>query len=488
MKIQIHLFALLIAFGIVSNLMSQNSYSFESYPDSSQVFLNGVLVGHTPCQIRQSWTGKPLDFTIRKPGYQAQKVSITERPKFSGTRRSIELQRDFSFQIDSTSSLVEYGKMGATFPVGEVIGHTNELGASRELTWEGFAGIDHESYAKKTHEILQKAGFHTTDPTETRINNIPQKGRNPKALLLGGKITALSIEIYIDEAATWQRKYVGRIEMGIEWQVFDSKHDKLIYSQATLNKTVHRSGIALTGSILLDGYQVALEEFLLNGKVAELANSSGSIEISGQSKTSEEKYDRHIPKLLTRRFLNNAEMIQNATASCATIQTEIGHGSGVFISSNGHLLTAYHVINDVRSIDVILSNGTTSEAELVVYDAFHDVALLKIRGSGYDALPIGNSQSAGLGTDVFTIGTPSDLELGQSVSKGIVSGKRKVEEITYIQTDVSVSPGNSGGPLINPKGEIIGIIQKKLIGNGIEGIGFALPIETVLKQLGITIE
>jgi hypothetical protein len=85
------------------------------------------------------------------------------------------------------------------------------------------------------------------------------------------------------------------------------------------------------------------------------------------------------------------------------------------------------------------------------------------------------------------IGTPGDVELGQSVSKGILSGKRKVSEIIYLQTYVAVSPGNSGGPLIDERGQIVGIIQRKLVGAGIEGVGFALPIETAMKQLGLEV-
>jgi S1-C subfamily serine protease len=90
-----------------------------------------------------------------------------------------------------------------------------------------------------------------------------------------------------------------------------------------------------------------------------------------------------------------------------------------------------------------------------------------------------------MGDEVITIGTPADLLLGQSVARGIVSGKRRFDDLVYLQTDMAVSPGNSGGPVINSKGEIIGLVQGKIIGKGVEGICFAIPIERALQVLRI---
>jgi serine protease Do len=77
------------------------------------------------------------------------------------------------------------------------------------------------------------------------------------------------------------------------------------------------------------------------------------------------------------------------------------------------------------------------------------------------------------------------LELGQSVSKGIVSGIRRIEGKDYLQTDVKINPGNSGGPLVNSKGEVVGVITMKLVGKGIEGLAFAIPINVVSRSLHI---
>jgi serine protease Do len=117
-----------------------------------------------------------------------------------------------------------------------------------------------------------------------------------------------------------------------------------------------------------------------------------------------------------------------------------------------------------------------------------DVALLKISGSGFKALPLGTSDDASVGTEVVAIGTPQDIKLGQTVTKGIVSGKREMEEKNFIQTDVAINSGNSGGPLINSSGEVIGIIVAKVFGKSVEGLGFAIPINEAIKKLNLKLE
>ena len=86
---------------------------------------------------------------------------------------------------------------------------------------------------------------------------------------------------------------------------------------------------------------------------------------------------------------------------------------------------------------------------------------------------------------MFAIGTPEDISLGQSVTKGIVSGKRKFEDKIYIQTDVTINSGNSGGPLLNEKGQVVGMVTMKLVGDGVEGLGFCVPSNQIMEILNI---
>ena len=104
------------------------------------------------------------------------------------------------------------------------------------------------------------------------------------------------------------------------------------------------------------------------------------------------------------------------------------------------------------------------------------------------ALSFGNSDSTGTGDEIFAAGTPLDKSLGQTVTRGIISGYREWNGVNFIQTDVSINAGNSGGPLLNQKGEIIGITTMKAFGKGIEGIGFGIPSNVVIDMMNIKFE
>ena len=113
-----------------------------------------------------------------------------------------------------------------------------------------------------------------------------------------------------------------------------------------------------------------------------------------------------------------------------------------------------------------------------------DLALLKLDTSGLKPLKFATPDQIETGSDAYAIGTPADIDLGQTVTRGIISGKRKFGGHQLIQTDVAISPGNSGGALIRPDGIVMGIVTSALDGKEINDIGFAIPapiIESALK-------
>ena len=187
-------------------------------------------------------------------------------------------------------------------------------------------------------------------------------------------------------------------------------------------------------------------------------------------------------------FDNFSSLIKAVNPACVSVITDGGFGSGAIIDERGYIITAFHVVEGVNKIDVKFASGIQLPATIVSSSSEQDLALLKISGNGYPSLNIDQELDPSLGEDVFTIGTPADIELGQSISRGIVSGKRKIEEQIYLQLDMAVSPGNSGGPLLNQKGEIIGVVLRKIIDAGVEGIGFAVPSKELIEALKLEIE
>jgi S1-C subfamily serine protease len=179
--------------------------------------------------------------------------------------------------------------------------------------------------------------------------------------------------------------------------------------------------------------------------------------------------------------------IQTCIKSVVTIKTDAGHGSGFLVSSSGYIITNAHVIKDSIGMEALFSSGLTLPVQLIRINPKADVALLKIPGSGYAALSMDMGNPAEqVGSDVAAIGTPKNIKLGQTVTKGIISGMREFEDQVFIQTDASINPGNSGGPLINKKGQVVGIVTSGY--NDSEGLSFAIPIADALKTLNIELK
>lgn len=175
------------------------------------------------------------------------------------------------------------------------------------------------------------------------------------------------------------------------------------------------------------------------------------------------------------------------TGSFAQQYVQQGAGSGVIISQDGYILTNNHVINGANSVKVRLRDSTEYDATIVGSDSDNDIALLKVNATGLSPATFGDSNSLAVGDYVVAIGNPLG-ELGGTVTDGIISAlARKVTiedtQMTLLQTNAQVNPGNSGGGLFNANGELVGIVNAKQSATEVEGIAFAIPINNVLDIL-----
>ena len=169
-----------------------------------------------------------------------------------------------------------------------------------------------------------------------------------------------------------------------------------------------------------------------------------------------------------------------------------GIGSGFIINEEGYILTNYHVIQGAQEISVTLSNDVTTTAQVVNYDENQDVAMIKITDENVEipaTVELGDSDALQPGEEVIAIGTPLSTELSSTVTKGIISATSRsvaVESgvtMNLIQTDAAINAGNSGGPLVNTKGEVVGINSSKISGEAVEGIGFSIPINDIKDKI-----
>jgi serine protease Do len=174
-------------------------------------------------------------------------------------------------------------------------------------------------------------------------------------------------------------------------------------------------------------------------------------------------------------------IVESAVKSVVTIKTDVSQGTGFIISEEGYIITNYHIIEDATQAGIFTYDKEMHQTYRIGINSNLDLALLKIGGT-YDNLEFGDSNDVQTGEKVIAIGNPLGLEF--SVSEGIVSAIHREGENNlkaYIQTDAALNPGNSGGPLINKQGKVIGINNFK-IGEG-ESLGFALESNYIKEAI-----
>ena len=211
---------------------------------------------------------------------------------------------------------------------------------------------------------------------------------------------------------------------------------------------------------------------------------SGTI-ASGDGLTASQVYARNVHSVV---------LIESTIVSEVMGQTATGvaSGSGFIMSEDGYVVTNFHVVEGASSVNVVLYDGKSLPAQLVGYDSTNDIALLKVEANGLSPVVLGSSDDLIVGDQVVAIGNPLG-ELNSTLTVGYVSAKERTVStdgtvMNMIQTDAAINSGNSGGPLFNMKGEVVGITTAKYSGSSssgasIEGIGFAIPMDDVLEEL-----
>lgn len=215
----------------------------------------------------------------------------------------------------------------------------------------------------------------------------------------------------------------------------------------------------------------------------EASMGNGGREVAqGPSPRGEEDMPEDMPEFFKRFFEQQPGMPR------PTPRGGISQGTGFIISADGYVLTNHHVVEGAEDIVVRLTDRNELKAELVGSDPLSDIALLKVKGQGLPVLKIGDSRSLKPGQWVLAIGSPFGFD--HSVTAGIVSGvgRRSLDPsqqyVPFIQTDVAINRGNSGGPLLNVRGEVVGV-NSQIFSNsgGYMGVSFAIPIEVAMNAV-----
>ena len=326
--------------------------------------------------------------------------------------------------------------------------------------------LENTIFSDEINKVLKKNGFIDT-------SGLALKGSYKENLFLNATITDIKI-LNIDHP---------RFKYGFTKLIMDSKWDVLdIYK-----KTIYSDSIVLESGEFVTDDDESKYDFMLNDALESgLHTLMSSGKFSDAVKISLKDQIENLSEFVISQPLKFVANLQEAVSASVTIKTKSGHGSGFLISEDGYLITNYHVVADSTDLEIILNDGTKHKARLIQYNKDADLVLLKIEKNGFIPFSITESESINIGKDIYVIGTPTAQDLSQTLSKGIISSFRKQSNGSkIIQTDASINRGNSGGPMVDKNGKLLGVVNSKLIGFGVEGISFSLPANTIAAALKI---
>jgi S1-C subfamily serine protease len=383
-------------------------------------------------------------------------------------------------------------RIGTTLQPGQVwvtiagglacIGH-------KTLEWsaEDARNLQHDvEFVSLFSQALSEEGFSVAGGGSTDL--FQSKSENAD-LQVGALVTRLNLETCAPKSGMGlatglylERNYYlkGTAEMDVEWQVYSVLQDKVLarirtHGTAELKKTQNDAGESLVRKVFADNARQL-------ARSAEFARLVDATATPSTPKTQVARGELRLAMPVAAKPVPLA----TAAASVVTIFTGDGHGSGVLISSDGYILTNHHVAGDAGTVRVRWPDGVDSVGEVIRVDKRRDVALIKTTQPKVQPLPIRHG-AVQMGETVFAIGTPLDKDLSGTLTRGVVSAaNRMYEGQPFIQSDVGVAHGNSGGPLLDEKGFVIGLTDLGLYMDEHQGLNLFIPIDEALRILALT--
>ncbi len=272
----------------------------------------------------------------------------------------------------------------------------------------------------------------------------------------------------------------------VEWKVFDNLARRVVLEVTTegvddrFKRGARFNGAAVS---MAQAFRQATEHLLARPDFVDLLLAKATLETGYAGDGSTIDDIRIVHGGAGRSFTQRTGEIEKAAV---TIRTATGHGSGFLISAPGYVLTNQHVVGKNREV-IVIAGKQERRAVVVRSHPGRDVALLRLE-QGFDSEPLHiDANDVSLGEEIYVVGTPLDERLDFSISRGIISARRILDERNYYQTDAAVNPGNSGGPVFNRSGNVIGITVAGLFtrDGASRNINYVIPIIDALAALDI---
>lgn len=358
------------------------------------------------------------------------------------------------------------------------------------LTWKsGRKSINDEELNGVFADELKRYNYRVVgDPSE-----LFEDTRSGAEIAVGARITDLKYDICYPMAA-WGDYRTGNASasLTVDWQVYNTLDKKVVFRKSSSGN----SSVSFKGG---NDYDALFNAF--SNAVQGLLADKGFLEIVMEKEPSPPMgglSDNANDLLPTTTNLSASSggggyVVTNSKApgslaaaknSVVILEVPGGWGSGFLVGNSGYILTNHHVTTDLTTVRVIFSNGSQTQGRVLKTDPRQDVALVQIDNPPVSGLPF-RLEDVAPATEVYAIGAPKDMALQGSLSKGIVSGYRKDKKGRWLQSDTAVNHGNSGGPLVDAHGRVVGICSWGFKEDAVVGLNFFVPIADAFNVMGI---
>ncbi len=374
--------------------------------------------------------------------------------------------------------------------------------------------IDPPSARKAFYQTMAGLGYDVTGSEEFLFEEEADNDWLRTEFKIGAKITNARMDAcYQDRGmleSIFNRNYgdKGKLYLEVEWSIYDSLRQTTVY-KTTTEGYVHRKRANYEGLALMfnDAFAMATHNLAADQAFHDLmVNGKRPPREQWQQKNKDHtegrrKFDAKEDVMIANPPPSQKPVIQNmetARKVAVMIEGGVGHGSGFFITQQGHILTNAHVVGDALRVRVVSADKQDKMiAEVLRRDPARDVALLKLEEIPTDlkitTLPVQTTWPS-IGSEVYAIGAPMARQLQDTVTRGIVSAQRRNFRVLgtkqdFIQADIETHGGNSGGPLLDQYGNIVGLSVAGYNAENNTGIGLNLfvPVDEALKTLNITL-
>jgi serine protease Do len=352
-------------------------------------------------------------------------------------------------------------------------GDLNWKGGRLTLSGDEFTEAFRDELVKSNYPVVGNPDALFEDPSEWKAE-----------LLVAGLVKTMEANLCFPNAGFGNySKSMGGAYVKVDWQVFSRLDRKVVFETSTEGSyQTNEAKDGTPGDVLINAFAISTQNLLANQgfhdlvtnkkrNIVEPATSVPKIKIS---------LNRKLSAIPIQADVNSTR------AGVVTVFAGNGHGSGFFIGKSGYLLTNEHVVREAKFVKIKLVTGREILGDVIRTDARRDVALIKAEDVEIAGLPT-NSNELSIGSDVYAVGTPLDKKLSTTITKGIISAYRSEDGMSFIQSDVQILPGNSGGPLLDSFGNVAGIAVKGIFmaRTAPTGLNFFIPIADALKALGV---